>query len=234
MLFLFSWLAILNEPQYCRSKPLLHTLYHWLSSDWWGRSFCSLFGGWFVRTLYLHMLSFFHPILSNKLYIDLIFFLFNFLTYLLKIERVKFRLRNLWQSMLSTLSRISSEGSRVVGLCISFKIWRNNEIEQNRDTWDQSLVNISEHESDVNQSLAVCILLNDHAKSQAWQFLLVSDAELILDRQCDGRVLWIYPYYHYVNNILVNICKGCIKVDRQCDAKVVWIHPYYHHVTTCL
>jgi hypothetical protein len=219
MLFIFSWLAILNEPQYCRSKPLLHTLYHWLSSDWWGRSFCSLFGGWFVRTLYLHMLSFFHPISSNKLYHTGplyyhrpdYYFLFDFLTYLLKIERVKFRLRNLWQSLLSTLSRISSEGSRVVGLCISFKIWRNNEIEQNRDTWDQSLVNISEHESDVNQSLAVCILLNDHAKSQAWQFLLVSDAELI-----DNVMQKLYESHllSLCNNILVNICKGCIKVDR--------------------
>ncbi|XP_027916336.1 uncharacterized protein LOC114175747 isoform X2 [Vigna unguiculata] len=45
-----------------------------------------------------------------------------FLTYLLKIERIKFGFRHLRESMPSTFSRVWSEGSRVVGICISFKV----------------------------------------------------------------------------------------------------------------
>lgn len=45
----------------CRSKPLFHTLQCWLLSNWWRRSFCTLFGWWSVRTLlslcYIYMYS---------------------------------------------------------------------------------------------------------------------------------------------------------------------------------
>ena len=51
-------LDLLNH-NICRSKPLFHTLQHWLHSNWWRRSFCALFGWWSVRTLYFHDAIFF-------------------------------------------------------------------------------------------------------------------------------------------------------------------------------